>query len=701
MKAEWMNKKILAIIAGIGFLMPLGLFATSGADGGADSNPYGVMISEGRDNYTIAAQSYTAIIDKPFGNLIALYNGEGKRMLGCDNGTIRGICAYWNDSTGATHIQRDDGGCPDVKITVSGNIVYVSSSAFEEQYIFWSERIEVKLHVLIDALLGDDFHLLFGSEEIRKYEFLDEADHTKYTEPRRDNYLTDFTTDLASGERSIINRHVIDDRAVNPTTVAGLYVGGTGKQYSLDGMGTWYLRAGKVWFEKGNDNVFSSIRHKDACQFIENGDNAYVVAQASHYLFNEDKVHLRVGLNPNGYTVKEISYPVPTNNGTNNGLCKARVVIPLYPPPEGGYNLLMANHGHGGNAWDNCFMWDFLGNEGYIVAASNWTNDCGPNDVNHDLGYNQQIEIEWLRQWVLKNYNVDGLRQYATGLSLGGLNTFLCPINHPEAYAAIVPYSPAYEGRIIAYFLGTSTDPYAIAVGNPRERPEQTLCPIMVICGDAGLDAALDAQIPLIMQDHPGAKFHFSNFTGHDLRTWESYRKEVFEFIESNTLPDSAMDNVNGRFFGAITGQVPTYVDNGMRTYHNNSWMSAGPLQNDTFTTINASRIKDREGWAYRFKANLTTSVLFAKPEGKWKAKIVTGNEEITVLEETTILDGKEKHAVTFTAEGDKEYAVSFERLPGQIEKPARKFIPGFEMIWAGLCLGSIVFYSNKKRRER
>ncbi|MDD5502603.1 MAG: prolyl oligopeptidase family serine peptidase [Candidatus Thermoplasmatota archaeon] len=685
-------KAACAVLMCLAFVMPVGLFLAGGSV--AQSGASAVEIQELAGCYNVVAQSYTAVIDKPFGNLIAVYNDDGFRMLGCDGGNIRGACAYWNDSIGGSHIQMDDGNCPETEITYSANEINVKCSAFEEQYIFLPDKIQVKMNIAgSDLFLGDDFHLLVGSEKINKNEFFNESDLALYTEKYRNNYLTDFTTDLSSGERSIINRHVIDDRGMDAGSVPQMYVAGLGEKTSLDGIGIWHLRSGKLWFEKETGYYASSARHKAACQFLSDGDGGYVVAQSFDYLSKNDIAYFSINMNSNSYTVSELEYPVSTNNGTNYGMCKARITIPDYPV-EGGCKLLMANHGHGGNAWDNCFMWDFMANEGYIIAACNYTSDAGSNHTKHDMGYNQQIEIESLRQWVLQNYNMDMRRQYVTGLSQGGLNTFLCAINYPDEYAAIVPYSPAYEGNAICYAVGSSTDPYAISAGNPRERPEQLICPIVVVTGTVGFDTVLNAQAPLIMADHPDAKFFFSSFTGHDLRTWESYRKEVFNFIEGNVLSYDQANNVNGRFFGAISGQTPGYTDNGMMTYHNNSWISVGPFQNDTFTTINASKSETESMIKYTFKSDLPVQVCFTLPENSAAVESVINSAEKTIM-----LDGKTTKAISFDAEGGKEYTIEIAKGAEQSEiGSGGKLVPGFEVAFLAFAIVFCIVFAAKKR---
>lgn len=655
-------------------------------------------IAEGSENYVVRAAGYTAVVDKPCGNLIALYNSEGYRMLGSDGGLVRGACAYWNDSLGATHVQMDDGNCPEVEIAYSGNELNVKCPAFEEQYVFLPDKVEIKMRITgSDIFLGDDFHLLVGSEKIVKNVLPNDKyypPYESYAELKLDNYLTDFTTDISSGERSIISRHAINDKQFIPDQFYYLYFAGIGQEKYLEGRGTWYLRRGEVQFEK-QGYYSSSPRNKDACFFGNYGDGNYTAIQSFDYFMNGDVAGISVCADSRGYTVADIEYPVPTNNGTNNGLCRARIVVPDYPA-EGGYKLLMSNHGHTDNSWNGAYMWDFLGSEGYVIAATNYTSDEGMNHTRHDLGYNQQIEIESLRQWVMQNYEINPRRQYATGFSLGGLNTFLCAINHPDVYAAIIPESPIYDGMESSMILGTSTDAYTISVGDPRERAEQLICPIMVVEGTLALDLALvGTQLPLIMIDHPDARVFFSMLTGHDRRTWDSYRKEAFDFIEGNVLGDDERNSVNGRFYGPISGQVQDYVDNGMATYHNNSWISIGPFQNDTFTTVNASRVETDLAIKYTFKSDVQVQAAFAMPENGKAIEAAAAFDEKAIT-----LDGRHLNAISFTAEAGKEYAIELAKGAESAETgESEKSVPGFEAPLVLICMLSIsILFGSRKR---
>ncbi|MDD5503086.1 MAG: hypothetical protein PHH26_06465, partial [Candidatus Thermoplasmatota archaeon] len=266
---------------------------------------------------------------------------------------------------------------------------------------------------------------------------------------------------------------------------------------------------------------------------------------------------------------------------------------------------------------------------------------------------------------------------------------------HPDEYAAIIPESPVYDGTETCYLLGTSSDPYTISVGDPRERPEQILCPITVITGTLALDAAIDAtQVSLIVVDHPEARIFISTLTGHDRRTWDSYRKEAFDFMEGNVLGDYAMNNVNGRFYGAISGQVPDYVYNGMMTYHNNSWISVGPFQNDTFTTINASKSETESMIKYTFKSDLPVQVCFTLPENSAAVESVINSAEKTIM-----LDGKTTKAISFDAEGGKEYTIEIAKGAEQSEiGSGGKLVPGFETALLIASLTIIAILSNVKK---
>ncbi len=93
--------KLIALVLAITFTAEI--FSSCATGAGST-----ITISEGSDSYIIIAPGYTAVVDKPYGNLIALYNSEGCRMLGNDDGMIMGACAYWNDSLGGNHLQM----CP-------------------------------------------------------------------------------------------------------------------------------------------------------------------------------------------------------------------------------------------------------------------------------------------------------------------------------------------------------------------------------------------------------------------------------------------------------------------------------------------------------------------------------------------------------------------------------------------------------------
>jgi hypothetical protein len=649
--------------------------------------------------------------------MISFSDLNGNRFLGTDNGTLRGVCALWNDSLAQQHVQRDDGNCPDTTIRIEGNSIVVSNDAFEEKYAFNSENFEVVMEVkTADLLAGSGFNFYLGSTEIVQHAFLSPSPDLgtpTYKELENCNYITDIATDISSGQYGIVHIRSLDltAEAENPP-VGSPHTGSihnargttslTRTHTILDGMGIWWYRYGKMLFAEGEKTVFSSpdlvpldqitqTKQREVSYYYNNGapdinivgvelsSTTYVAVQAFENLKTNDVANAIVTPEFGGYEVVSANY---LNEETEKGIQRGRIVVPMAPPPEGGYKLVVYNHGAGGLCWNSAFSMDFLGNEGYVVASASYADDS-------DLEYYPQVRIEELRRYVVGHYPINASRQYVAGLSMGGLNTFLCGVNQPSSYAAMVPQSPLYH---IELPFASTEALYPDTITNPRARKEQLTCPISIVCGAEGLDTAiLVNQVPLAQSDHPRIVVYVAYAAGHDQMTWTAYRKEIMSLFENNVRSEYQENNVNGLFVGGFssdTNKNPWTLP----LHYSNDWIDV-ELQNDTYTMINATRTIGASSILYSIKIDQKTTVSILKSES---ADGITISPNVDFVETISNFQGKAENCITFNADENTQYELVFET--SSEGKKGNLGVPGFELVGLIAGLGAAIALTRRRK---
>ncbi|MDD5502605.1 MAG: prolyl oligopeptidase family serine peptidase, partial [Candidatus Thermoplasmatota archaeon] len=422
----------------------------------------------------------------------------------------------------------------------------------------------------------------------------------------------------------------------------------------------------------------------------------HVVAQTFDGISPASPIDVKISFDQSAYNMSVIYYPTTTSNGENNFTCQAVMIVPKNVPANG-YKLLMVNHGRGQSVFEINF-WYFLGNEGYIVAHSNLTSDNYGGKFN-DWGYNQQLEIDQLRQYAISNCPVDLDRQYVLGSSLGGFNTMLCLENHPDVYAAGAVYAGPYDLKKFYNFTQpiTGTDftrscggtwsehPYEWAIRNPIERVGQISAKVVVVAGNQDMNVIYNDHPVPFHNAVPGSILYTVENAAHEFYTWESYRKEVFNLFESAVRIDAQENAVDGLFYGRPEYVSDGYVQQQENLRYSNSWLSV-ELQDKNFTHIVASI----SGAGCNIKVDRQSIIAVTIPEGAGGAFIT--DPILAKYSRASFSQGK----FEFTVQPNTDYEISF-----GAEKTSGFFgVSGFGAMLAltGLAGAAIAFGRLRRR---
>lgn len=558
---------VVPLSAGLG---PADAASSSTADAGA------VTVEETEAAIRVEARGYTAVVDKPHGNLVGLWNARGHRLFGTDPGTggIQGLVAHW-----AGGAQQDGDNPDEPTLTVDADaahpVVTVDHVLFTETYRFHPDRVEVRFEAAGDTTAAHALHLVGGSVLEPSREATRRFDVGAYG--RLGGYPTDFATDRSSGQFSLWT-------TATSTVYAHTYRVAMAEPV-LEGWCRWYTTQGTARFDAlpGADRP-SGLPFLAACNVTNQTDAeaAGVVARrATHQVVQDvgpfaagDAVTFEVAVDARGYDAREVEVPISTRPLDGDGeapdapTTKAKVLVPWHKP-EGGYRLAIFHPGHWDEMYTHSYLWDVLANHGFIVATPHTTADMGDDHARHDWGYMEQVEFTDLRHWVQRSYDVDPDRVVGVGISLGGLNVLLDAVNHPDAFAATAFYSGAYDFE--RFWTGSAFGLASVAGGievadccgrlpadeesrfawdlrNPKLRIDQFEGDLVIVHGAGDVVAPTDHSLDL-HHDVPGSTLHVAA-GAHENNVFAGHRKEVLHTLLEAERSDAQRDRVDVRLYG-------------------------------------------------------------------------------------------------------------------------------------------------------
>jgi polyhydroxybutyrate depolymerase len=114
-----------------------------------------------------------------------------------------------------------------------------------------------------------------------------------------------------------------------------------------------------------------------------------------------------------------------------------KLFIPSTYSPGSATPLVLNLHGHRGNADQQMVssaMNSVAEEEGFIVAYPNGVDDTWKFSNDNDINF-----IDELLETIGSQYSVDASRVYSTGLSKGGMFSYVLAVTRPYTFAAIAP----------------------------------------------------------------------------------------------------------------------------------------------------------------------------------------------------------------------------------------------------------------------
>lgn len=570
----------------------------AGAPAAEATAPQAITVERTEDAIEVHAPAYRAVVDRPHGNLIAVHNDAGHRLVGTNGSGIQGVVASWRGGS-----QQDGASQVDPEIRVEGTTVTVDHPRFRETYLFRRDHVEVRVEARGQTLPGDTLSVLAGSvlepsrDAARRWTFGSYRNLSAYP--------TDFATDRSQGQFGLWT--------TNTYTVPGHTYKAVMAEPTLEGRCRWWTMKGRVVVSDSPAHDVASPTYREACYVGNQTDveaEGVVVRGAIHQVLQEfaglqdgDVLAFRIGVDASGYDVRHVDIPVSTRlSNVTDQRTHAKVMVP-WDKPEEGYRLAIFHPGHWDSLNTHSYLWDLLANHGFIVATP-WTRaDMGDDHGLHDWGYMMQVEFRDLRHWVMRNHDVDRDRVVGIGISEGGLNVLLDSINHPHAYAATIFYDGVYDFERFwtgSAFGAASTaagleigpccgrmPSYAWDIRNPKERIDNLRGDLFIVHGAADVVAPQDQSLEL-HHDVPGSELHLAA-GAHENDVFAAFRKEALDVILDAERSDAQRDRVDATFYGrpekVTDGYEPLPDERNFATSWLKVWVPDG-----TFAHVEAAR---------------------------------------------------------------------------------------------------------------
>jgi pimeloyl-ACP methyl ester carboxylesterase len=142
-------------------------------------------------------------------------------------------------------------------------------------------------------------------------------------------------------------------------------------------------------------------------------------------------------------------------NGTTR---RFGLYVPPTYQPDRGYPLIVCLHGAGFNGDTYLERWSPRLGERYLLACPSiadgawWTRDG-------------ELLVMAVLDEVTRRYHVDLDRVFLTGMSNGGLGTYLIGLNHTDQFAALIPMAGAFPRSLYPLFDNAKRTPFYLIHG--------------------------------------------------------------------------------------------------------------------------------------------------------------------------------------------------------------------------------------------